>query len=140
MKAVLSCECKFFTAIIRKIDCRITLLSSQESISCTCSLSYTLASGIDVGPTFINFGFFSRPYGLIREYIKVIQMVIYYIEHVYLTPYVYSFCQIFQALRLFPALHLFRRLEQASEYRFQKIRQLVYLKDSTIVLVFRTFT
>ena len=29
----------------------------------------TLASGIDVGPTFINFGFFSRPYGLIREYI-----------------------------------------------------------------------
>ena len=32
----------------------------------------TLASGIDVGPTFINFGFFSRPYGLIREYIKVI--------------------------------------------------------------------
>ena len=33
---------------------------------------YTLASGIDVGPTFINFGFFSRSYGLIREYIKVI--------------------------------------------------------------------
>ena len=33
---------------------------------------YTLASGIDVGPTFINFGFFSRPYGLIREYINVI--------------------------------------------------------------------
>ena len=32
----------------------------------------TLESGIDVGPTFINFGFFSRPYGLIREYIKVI--------------------------------------------------------------------
>ena len=32
----------------------------------------TLASRIDVGPTFINFGFFSRPYGLIREYIKVI--------------------------------------------------------------------
>jgi hypothetical protein len=34
--------------------------------------SLTLASGIDVGPTFINFGFFSRPYGLIREYIKVV--------------------------------------------------------------------
>ena len=32
----------------------------------------TLASGINVGPTFINFGFFSRPYSLIREYIKVI--------------------------------------------------------------------
>ena len=32
----------------------------------------TLDSGIDVGPTFMNFGFFSRPYGLIREYIKVI--------------------------------------------------------------------
>ena len=32
----------------------------------------TLDSGIDVGPTFINFGFFPRPYGLIREYIKVI--------------------------------------------------------------------
>ena len=71
----------------------------------------TLDSGIDVGPTFINFGFFSRPYGNIREYIKVIQMVIYYIEHVYLRPYVYSFCQIFQAIRLFPALRLFWRLE-----------------------------
>ena len=35
-------------------------------------LSPTLASGIDVGPTFINFGFFSKPYSLIREYIKVI--------------------------------------------------------------------
>ena len=32
----------------------------------------TLASGIDVGPMFINFGFFSRPYSLIRDYIKVI--------------------------------------------------------------------
>ena len=40
-----------------------------------------LVSGIDVGPTFINFGFFSRPYGLIREYIKVIWMVIYFIRH-----------------------------------------------------------
>ena len=29
-------------------------------------------SGIDVGPSFNNFGFFSKPYGLIREYIKVI--------------------------------------------------------------------
>ena len=38
--------------------------------------------------------FFSRPYGFIREYIKVNQMVIYYIIHVYLRPYVYSFCQI----------------------------------------------
>ena len=33
---------------------------------------FTLESGIDIGPTFINFGFFSRPYGLIREYIEVI--------------------------------------------------------------------
>ena len=32
----------------------------------------TLASGIDVGPTFNNFGFLSRPYSLIREYIDVI--------------------------------------------------------------------
>ena len=32
----------------------------------------TRDSGIDVGPTLINFGFFSRPYGLIREYIRVI--------------------------------------------------------------------
>ena len=32
----------------------------------------TLESLIDVGPTLINFGLFSRPYGLIREYIKVI--------------------------------------------------------------------
>ena len=31
----------------------------------------TLTSGIGVGPRFINFGFFSRPYGLIREYIKL---------------------------------------------------------------------
>ena len=35
-------------------------------------ITSTLASGIDVGPTFINFEFFSRPYSLIREYIKVI--------------------------------------------------------------------
>ena len=28
--------------------------------------------GIDIVPKFINFDFFSRPYGLIREYIKVI--------------------------------------------------------------------
>ena len=39
----------------------------------------TLDSEIDVGPKFINFGFFSRPYGLIRDYIKVI----YFKEHVY---------------------------------------------------------
>ena len=26
----------------------------------------TLNSGIDVGPSFINFGFFSKPYGLIK--------------------------------------------------------------------------
>ena len=50
--------------------------------------------------------FFPSPYGLIRDYIKVIQMVIYYIEHVYLRPYVYSFCQIFQALHLIPALSI----------------------------------
>ena len=61
---------------------------------------------------FINFGFFSRPYCLIRQQIKVISMVIYYIEHVYLRPYVYSFCQIFQALRLLAALRLFQTLEQ----------------------------
>ena len=30
----------------------------------------TLESGIDVGPTVINLAFFSRPYGLIRDYIK----------------------------------------------------------------------
>ena len=33
---------------------------------------YTLESGIEVGPTVINLAFFSRPYGLIRDYIKVI--------------------------------------------------------------------
>ena len=33
-----------------------------------------LDSRTDIGPTFINFGFFP---GLIREYIKVISMVIY---------------------------------------------------------------
>ena len=32
----------------------------------------TLESGIEVGPTVINLAFFSRPYGLIRDYIKVI--------------------------------------------------------------------
>ena len=84
-------------------------------------LQITLASGNDVGPTFINFGFFSRPYGLIREYIKIIYMVIYYIGHVYLRPYVYSFCQFFQALRLFPALRLFRRLEYLSFKKFNPL-------------------
>ena len=83
-------------------------------VSCI-DLPNTLESGIEVGPTVINLAFFSRPYGLIKDYIKVIQMVIYYIEHVYLRPYVYSFCQIFQALRLFPALRLLRTLEQVCE-------------------------
>ena len=32
----------------------------------------TLESGIEVGPTLINLAFFSRPYSLIRDYIKVI--------------------------------------------------------------------
>ena len=73
--------------------------------------AFTLQSGINVGPTLIYFGPFSRPYSLIRDYIKDIQVVIHYIEHVYLMPYVYSFCPIFQALRLFPALRLFRTLE-----------------------------
>ena len=36
--------------------------------ACRC----TLASGIDIGPTFIDFGFFCRPNSLIREYINVI--------------------------------------------------------------------
>ena len=76
----------------------------------------TLESGIEVGPTVINLAFFSRPYGLIRDYIKVIQMVIYQIRHVYLRPYVYSFCQIFQALRLFTALRLLRTLEQVKTF------------------------
>ena len=35
-------------------------------------LVITLDSEIDVGPTFISFECFSRPYGLIREYIEVI--------------------------------------------------------------------
>ena len=35
-------------------------------------IQYTLESGIEVGPTVINLTFFSRPYGLIRDYIKVI--------------------------------------------------------------------
>ena len=34
--------------------------------------TYTLEFGIEVGPTVINLAFFSRPYGLIRDYIKVI--------------------------------------------------------------------
>ena len=90
-------------------------------------LKATLASGIDVCPTLIHFGFFSRPYGLIREYIKVIQMVIQYIGHVYLRPYVYYFCQTFQALRLFPTLRLFRRLEQPLKIgRIKKIMHYVY--------------
>ena len=33
---------------------------------------YTLEFRIDVGPTVINLAVFSRPYVLIREYIKVI--------------------------------------------------------------------
>ena len=36
------------------------------------SVIHTLESGIEVGPTVINLAFFSRPYGLIRDYIKVI--------------------------------------------------------------------
>ena len=52
-----------------KQDRNVTFLWYSSTAS---FLPCTLASGIDVGSTFINFGFFSRPYGLIREYIKVI--------------------------------------------------------------------
>ena len=84
-----------------------TWVFSSFSCSFMHNFSSTLESGIEVGPTVINLGFFSRPYGLIRDYIKVI----YYIGHVYLRPHVYSFCQIFQALCWLHALRLFRTLE-----------------------------
>ena len=45
---------------------------TNERLFTILAFTITLESGIDVGPTLINFGFFSRPYGLIREYIEVI--------------------------------------------------------------------
>ena len=92
------------------------LTSHQRDLSSR-SFGSQQASGILQTPEqtqalhLLNLDFFSRPCRLIREYIKVIQMGIYYIEYVYLRPYIYSFCQIFQALRLFTALRFFRRLE-----------------------------
>ena len=65
-------------------------INDNNDVLIHCVKNHTLDSKIDVGPTFINFGFFSRPYSLIREYIKVIMMVIYYIGHVYYRHYVYS--------------------------------------------------
>jgi hypothetical protein len=56
--------------IKRPCDLNLVMISSLAS-KCQ-HFKLTLASGIDVGPTFINFGFFSRPCGLIREYIKVV--------------------------------------------------------------------
>ena len=77
---------------------------------------YTLDSGIDVGPRFINFGFFSWPYGLIKSPTFIIFSIFFQalqignapkikffaVKALHLTffaklfrPYDYFFCQIF---------------------------------------------
>ena len=57
-------------------------------------LRYTLQSGINIGPTFINFGFFSRHYGLIIGP----TFIFFYISlHILFS----RICQISQALCLF---------------------------------------
>ena len=53
-------------------DLKSKLFAQESTCSKEILIPTTLASGIDVGPTFFNFLIFSRPYGLIREYIKVI--------------------------------------------------------------------
>ena len=50
----------------------IFFVLSQKTVASGNMYTHTLESGIDVGPTVINLAFFSRPYGLIRDYIKVI--------------------------------------------------------------------
>ena len=80
---------------------------------------------------FINFGFFSRPYSLIKgpTFIKFwnfsqglqmfssllvfcnINLHILFMPYFYSRPYIYSFWHIFHTLLLFPALRLFRTLE-----------------------------
>ena len=65
----------------------------------------SLDSGIEVGPTSINFYFFTGATVLLllkrEKYFFVCAM------GTYSRPYVYSFCQIFKALRLFPALSVY---------------------------------
>ena len=56
---------------------------------CDLFATYSLDSGIDVGLTFINFGFFFRPYGLIR------------VQRGYLDGYLLHKTCLFKTLRLF---------------------------------------
>ena len=69
---------------------------------------YTLESGIEVGPTVINFWNFFQE---LRSYYGLKILKFYYISLHILRGYVYSFCQSFQRLRLFKGLRLFRTLE-----------------------------
>jgi hypothetical protein len=55
--------CKFVFGIQNGKNCGVKSFYSDVALT---PHDGTLASRIDVGPTFINFGFFSRPYGLIR--------------------------------------------------------------------------
>ena len=76
----------------------------------------TLESGINIGPTFINFGFISRPYSLIKgstliKFLKCFPwptnnfLINFFIYHKFAYFRVF-FCQIFHALRLLKAIRL----------------------------------
>ena len=100
-----------------------------EDIGSCCLI--TLDTGIDVGPTFIDFGFFFRPYGLIKGPMFIIFWIFFPALRMFSSfslknhssPYIYSFWQSFLALHLFFLqnflcstfilfLRLFRSLEQ----------------------------
>ena len=70
----------------------------------------TLQSGINVGPTFINFGFFSRPYSLIKgpTFIKFWNFYQGLQKFSSLMGFLlHKFAHFVHALRLFKALRLF---------------------------------
>ena len=70
----------------------------------------TLESGINIGPTFINFGFFSRPYSLIKGPTFIKFWNFYQGLHKFsslMDFLLHKFEHFVHALLLFKALHLF---------------------------------
>ena len=109
----------FFTISVSCFSVSVVQLHNHISLV-SISLEYCI---VRIGPTIINFGFFSRPYNLIKgptfiKFWKTLQnknkrmtvmprlmrkSIKLLMPYVYSRPYVYSFWQIFHALRLFPA-------------------------------------
>ena len=99
--------------ILCKRECQLVSNSTANSnllLKVIYPKYYTLASGIDVGPTFINFDFFSRPYSLIKgptfinfwNFYQALQKFSSLMGF-----FLYKFAHFVHGLRIFKALRLF---------------------------------